>query len=175
MSLLRLSALTLATGSLAWAQVDAGTVTGTVRDASGAVIPGATVSIECTGTGLKIGTSTGAPGVYVSPPLRPGVYTMVVRGAGFEPSAKHFAFEVNHRAAIDFALSVGAVTDVVEVVDVTPVLQAESESVLRTAVQNFVAHYLPNAIIKALKTDSCNRKQASTQARSSDGNVWAAC
>lgn len=115
-------------------QVDAGTVTGTVHDSTGAVIPGATVIIESVGTGLMIETGTGAQGIYVSPPMRPGEFTVEVRSEGFEPSAKRFQLEVNQRAVVDFELTVGAVTEVVEVLDVAPLLQTESATLsnLRT-------------------------------------------
>ncbi len=119
---------------LCFGQVDAGTVTGTVHDSTGAVIPGATVIIESVGTGLMIETGTGAQGIYVSPPMRPGEFTVEVRSEGFEPSAKRFQLEVNQRAVVDFELTVGAVTEVVEVLDVAPLLQTESATLsnLRT-------------------------------------------
>ena len=126
--------LALLAASAIFGQVDAGTVTGTVRDASGAVIPATPVIIQSVGTGLRIEVQTGAQGIYVSPPLRPGEFTVEVRAEGFEPSAKRFELEVNQRAVVDFTLVVGSVTEVVEVVDVVPLLQTESATLsnLRT-------------------------------------------
>ena len=120
--------------SVCFGQVDAGTVTGTVRDSTGAVIAGATVIVESVGTGLLIETGTGAQGIYVSPPLRPGEFTVTVSSEGFEPSAKRFQLEVNQRAVVDFDLNIGAVTEVIEVLDVAPLLQTESATLsnLRT-------------------------------------------
>ena len=120
--------------TVCFGQVDAGTVTGTVRDSTGAVIPGATVIVESVGTGLLIETGTGAQGIYVSPPLRPGEFTVTVRSEGFEPAAKRFQLEVNQRAVVDFDLNLGAVTEVIEVLDVAPLLQTESATLsnLRT-------------------------------------------
>ncbi len=132
--LFRAAALAAACAAAAFAQVDAGTVTGTVRDGTGAVIPGAGVIVESVGTGLRIETSSGAQGIYVSPPLRPGAFTVEVRAEGFEPAAKRFQLEVNQRAVVDFELNLGAVTEVVEVLDVAPLLQTESATLsnLRT-------------------------------------------
>ena len=134
MRILQLVTLTAFSAVLAFGQVDAGTITGTVRDASGAVIPAANVTVESVGTGLKFEITTGAQGIYVSPPLRPQDYTVEVRVEGFDPAAKRFTLEVNQRAVVDFDLNVGAVTEVVEVVDVVPLLQTESATLsnLRT-------------------------------------------
>ena len=126
MRILQLVTLTVFSTVLAFGQVDAGTITGTVRDASGAVIPAANVTVESLGTGLKFEITTGAQGIYVSPPLRPQDYTVEVRVEGFDPAAKRFTLEVNQRAVVDFDLNLGAVTEVVEVVDVVPLLQTES-------------------------------------------------
>lgn len=59
--------------AVAIGQVDAGTIAGTVRDTTGAVIAGAAVIVENVGTGLRIETSTGAQGIYVrcTPPPAP--------------------------------------------------------------------------------------------------------
>ena len=87
---IRTFALAAASAAVAFGQVDAGTITGTVRDTTGAVIAGATVIVESGGTGLRIETSTGAQGIYVSPPLRPGEFTVgsqVGRLPSRQPSA----------------------------------------------------------------------------------------
>ena len=131
---LRIAALGALCAASAFGQVDAGTVAGTVRDSTGAVIAGATVIIESVGTGLRIETGSGAQGIYVSPPLRPGEFTVEVRSEGFEPAAKRFRLEVNQRAVVDFDLKLGTVTEVIEVLDVAPLLQTESATLsnLRT-------------------------------------------
>ncbi len=131
---IQVAVLTALSAATAFGQVDAGTITGTVHDSTGAVIAGATVIIESAGTGQRIETGTGAQGIYVSPPLRPGEFTVEVRSDGFEPAAKRFQLEVNQRAVVDFDLNLGTVTEVVEVLDVAPLLQTESATLsnLRT-------------------------------------------
>jgi len=115
-------------------QADRGTITGTVKDASGAVIPGSSVTIRSEGTGQAIELTANEAGVYVSGPLRPGVYTVEARNPGFQPSAKRFTLEITQRAVVDFELQVGQVTEVVEVQDVAPILQTETATLsgLRT-------------------------------------------
>ena len=140
--MLRITTLAAICAAVAFAQVDAGTVTGTVRDASGAVIPGATVIVESVGTGLRVEVGTGAQGIYVSPPLRPGEFTVEVRSEGFDPAAKRFTLEVNQRAVIDFDLDVGALTEVITVLDVVPLLQTESAT-LSTVTTEKVIKDLP--------------------------------
>jgi hypothetical protein len=66
------------------AQQDAATITGEVTDPSGAVFPGATVTVTNVGTGIALTTVTNASGLYTLPGLRPGDYTMVVELQGLQ-------------------------------------------------------------------------------------------
>ena len=54
------------------AQVDTGAIVGTVRDASGAVLPNANVTLTAVGTGIKTVVKTGSAGTYVATPLKIG-------------------------------------------------------------------------------------------------------
>jgi hypothetical protein len=116
------------------AQVDTGTIAGTVRDSSGSVVPKARVSVRSAATAVDVELDTNAAGLYVSPPLRAGEYTISVAAAGFETSAKRVQLDLSERAVVDFDLKIGAVTQNVVVVDATPVLQTESTTLsnLRT-------------------------------------------
>ena len=58
------------------AQVDTGTIVGSVKDATGGVIPDATVVITNVGTGIKTTLKTGPDGTYVATPLKIGDYTV---------------------------------------------------------------------------------------------------
>ena len=110
----------------ALAQLDTGTITGTVYDASGASIPAAKISIRSFATNQTIEVKTSEQGIYVSPPLRPGEYTVTVSAEGFEGAAKRLQLDVSQRAVIDFNLKLGTVTQETAVVDATPVLQTET-------------------------------------------------
>ena len=59
-----------------WAQRDTGTITGTVRDESGAVIPGVAITVTHTQTNISFNTVTGDAGTYTAPALRVGDYAV---------------------------------------------------------------------------------------------------
>src|ERR1700684_1068861 len=73
--------------------VETGTITGVLRDNSGAVIPKAQVTIRNTATGLANSTVTDSQGLYVSPPLDPGDYTVEVESVGFGKVQEHVRVE----------------------------------------------------------------------------------
>src|SRR5271155_2778570 len=66
------------------AQTFRGTILGTVTDPSGAVVPGAKVTVKNTGTGLERTTETSADGSYSAPELPIGTYSVTVTQAGFQ-------------------------------------------------------------------------------------------
>src|SRR3982751_6220323 len=70
------------------AQLDTGTITGTVHDTSGAVVPNVTVTIRSAATDQTFEMKSNEQGIYVSPPLRPGEYTVTIAADGFEKAAK---------------------------------------------------------------------------------------
>src|SRR5260370_33132074 len=112
------------------AQVDTGTILGTVTDATGGVIPGAKVTIRNEGTSLTQSTTTSGSGSYVFTPLRIGTYSVEVEKEGFKRQ-RRAALELNiqQQLVADFALSVGEVSSEVEVTAAAPILQTESGSV----------------------------------------------
>ena len=67
-----LTALALVFSTLAFAQRDLGTITGTVTDAQSAVVPNVKITITEVATGLKYEVTTGADGEYMRPALKPG-------------------------------------------------------------------------------------------------------
>src|SRR5439155_558435 len=80
-------------------------------DSSAAMVPAATVSIQNTDTGQSLNVATNGQGSYVSPPLRPGNYTVEVEATGFRKVLRRLPLDVNERAAVDFDLALGAVPD----------------------------------------------------------------
>src|SRR5882672_2794951 len=106
----RLLILLLASTSAALAQVDTGTISGLVRDASGGGIPAVHVKITDESTGLATELTTNPTGLYVSPPLRAGTYVVEARADGFEASAKRVKLDLSQRFEVDFDLVVGAVS-----------------------------------------------------------------
>jgi hypothetical protein len=79
-----LSLAFLYSAHIAFAQVDAGTILGTVRDNTGAVISGATVTVQNEGTSFSQTTKTSSSGDYVLTPLKIGNYSVEVEYQGFK-------------------------------------------------------------------------------------------
>jgi hypothetical protein len=110
--------------------VETGTITGVVRDKSGAVVSKAQVSIRNAATGLTSSTVTDSQGLYVSPPLDPGDYTIEFESAGFGKVQEHIRLEVGQRAAADAVLTVGSAgTQTVTVEATNELLESESSTV----------------------------------------------
>src|SRR5580698_8105902 len=114
--------------------VETGTITGVVRDTSGAVIAGTQVNIRNAATGLNNATVTDSQGLYVSPPLNPGDYNVEFQASGFGKVQEHIRLEVGQRAAADAVLTVGQNTQTVTVEATTQLLESETSTVsnLRT-------------------------------------------
>jgi hypothetical protein len=114
----------------AFAQSDVGTITGFVRDQSGAVVPNAQVTITSEATQEKHTVSTDAAGHYTVPNLLPGSYTMDAEAPGFKKfESSRNTLQANSTIALDGNLSVGQTTETVEVSATAEVLQTESGAV----------------------------------------------
>jgi hypothetical protein len=113
--------------SAALAQVDTGTILGTVKDATSAVIPDARVTIVNQGTGETVTSTTRSDGTYIVTPLKIGSYRISVEHAGFK-KAENAAFDLNiqQQAVVDFVLQAGATSETVEVTAQAPLLQTQS-------------------------------------------------
>jgi hypothetical protein len=130
-----LIALLAATAAVQAQIVETGTITGVVRDNSGAVIPKAQVTIRNKATGLANATATDSDGIYVSPPLDPGDYTVEFAAPGFGKVEEHVRLEVGQRAAADAVLTVGSAGTLTVTVEATnQLLESETSTVsnLRT-------------------------------------------
>src|SRR5262245_1053757 len=107
-----LATLVLAAASAA-AQTVTGEIRGTVRDSSGAVLPGVTVTATQIQTGLKRSDTTNDIGSYVIPSLPIGSYTVSAELQGFRKSEKSgFQLVADGRITADFAMSIGSLTEV---------------------------------------------------------------
>ena len=84
----RLVLLLLLAGTPAAAQVDTGTILGTVKDQSGGVLPGATVTITHEGQGFTLTTVTREDGTFIFTPIRTGAYTVEVEFPGFRKTER---------------------------------------------------------------------------------------
>jgi len=112
------------------AQVDAGTILGTVADTSGAPINGAKVTLTNEGTSASLSTITGPDGSYKFTPVRIGSYKLTASFQGFQTTTQtNVAVNVGADVVINFSLKPGEVTQIVEVSASTPVLETQSGSV----------------------------------------------
>ena len=93
-----------------------GTISGTIADSSGAVVPGASVVATQVQTGSAMATTSGKDGRFVFPSLLPAGYTLSVSAAGFELYAqKGIVLEADQALTVNIALKVGAQTQTVSV------------------------------------------------------------
>src|SRR3984893_9403484 len=112
------------------AQVDAGTILGTVTDTSGAAIRGANVTLTNEGTNAALSTTTGSDGGYKFTPVKIGNYTLSTNYQGFTTTTeRHVPVNVGAEVVVNFSLKPGQVSEIVEVTSTTPVLETQDASV----------------------------------------------
>ncbi|HEV2486774.1 MAG TPA: TonB-dependent receptor [Terracidiphilus sp.] len=153
----------------AFAQYDTGSVVGEVHDATGAVLPGATVTVLNKNTGTSNTAVSGSAGQYEVPSLHTGNYKISAAHAGFSTAvADNITVSVGGRQHIDLTLQVGQTATTVEVSDVA--LQLETENSERgQTISGYQTEALPLVSrnftdLLALVTGS---RQAPTQATTS--------
>ena len=113
----------------AYAQTFYGTLVGSVQDSTGAVIPGASVTVTNLATGEQRVQETEAVGLYRFVNLVPGQYRLEARSEGFKLfSQEPIVIEVEASIRIDPVMEIGEVTEVVEVISSTPLLQSQTSS-----------------------------------------------
>jgi len=113
----------------AWGQTTFGSITGLITDASGAVIPGAKVTLINLGTTEKRIQTTGNDGIYQFVNLLPGNYSVTVDKEGFKSFTRtRVLVEVQQEVRIDVKMELGQVSQTVEVTAQTPLLQPETSS-----------------------------------------------
>jgi outer membrane receptor protein involved in Fe transport len=91
-------------------------ILGIVEDSSGAIIPGVTVTATQVATGQQRQVETGESGNYVITNINPGEYTVRAEKAGFKAEVRSgLTLQLNQKARVDIKLSIGAVSETVEV------------------------------------------------------------
>lgn len=120
----------VAAAAPASAQEITGTITGLVKDQSGGVAPGATVTVRNVDTNDAKSMVTDASGVYVMPLLPVGRYEVTVELPGFKKFVRSgLELHVNDRLRVDAELQPGAVEETITVTGASPVVQSESSDV----------------------------------------------
>lgn len=128
--LLRRVALTGLLGVAVLYSQTLGTITGDVKDASGASVAGASVTVRNISTNGLRTTVTNEEGVYTVPALVPGLYEVKAEKPGFKVASRgNIELQVQQTARVDFDLEVGQVSEVVEVTGAPPLLASEDATV----------------------------------------------
>ena len=140
---LALALLLLFPALKAFAQYENGSLVGTIHDASGAAVPGVTVTITNSATGVAMAQKTNESGDYEVPSLRVGSYNISASAAGYANAvAKDISISIGSRLRIDLVLKVGTAQTTVEVSGVA--LQLETESSQRSqTITGFQTEALP--------------------------------
>ena len=120
-----------------------GEVTGRVTDASGAVIPGASITLTNVNTNAVRETLTAEAGSYTFPSVPPGVYRLRTELAGFKTAAsEQFEVQVQQVLRLDVVLQVGQVSETVEVAATAELLQSETAA-LGAVIENKIITEIP--------------------------------
>jgi hypothetical protein len=172
-SLLVLAIFTSFSVRLLQAQVDTGSISGTVTDPSGAVVNGAKVTLTNEGTAATLSTTTGNDGGYKFSPVRIGNYKIDTSATGFKTdSTAHVAVDVSSNVLVNFKLTPGNVTETVEVTSEAPLLQTQDASVGQVVNQRSV-NDLPlngrNFTFLAQLAAGVNTPQADTRGNAASG------
>jgi hypothetical protein len=115
---------------MALAQVDQGAINGVVKDSSGAVIPGALVTLTNTDMNFVLQGKTDARGEYTFSPIKIGHYTVSASAPKFETTTQeNVTVNIQDRLNIPLTLKLGSVLETVTVTTAPPMLQSESASV----------------------------------------------
>jgi hypothetical protein len=104
-------------------------IQGTVEDTQGAVMPGVTIVVTNTGTGLERTVQSDSNGLYVVPALPPGRYRVQTNISGFSDQTQETDLDVARAAVVNFRLTVGAITEQVSVTGTQPVIETATISV----------------------------------------------
>ena len=109
-----------------------GVISGTVTDASGAVLPDVTVNLKSVDKGFTQATKTTTQGAYQFSLLEPGTYTITVTAPNFKTMTATTTVSVGQNSTVNAKLEVGAAGTTVEVSGEAPLLQAETSEISTT-------------------------------------------
>ena len=118
---------TLFVGAVYAQSITSGDITGTVKDPSGAVLPGATVSLLNVNTNASQTQATNGQGQYRFALIQPGTYTVTVKAGGFQNAEqKGLTVVAGQPTTADFQMAVASSTTTVEVSEAATIVQSEN-------------------------------------------------
>src|SRR5260370_15876811 len=113
-----------------FAQSSTATLSGTVEDQNGAIVPGAAVTVVNKATGLQRETTTNDQGSFTVPLLQPSTYSITVRREGFAPAQiQNVVLNVGDQKALQIHLKAGDVNATVQVINEPTLINNESGTV----------------------------------------------
>jgi hypothetical protein len=116
--------------SSAWAQTDQGAITGVIQDDSGAVIPGAKVTLTATDTGFALDSTANSNGVFVFSPVKIGNYKVTASAANFQTTVReNLHLDIQQRLNVMLTLHPGEITQQVTVSAEIPLLETQTSEV----------------------------------------------
>ncbi|MGA7524421.1 MAG: TonB-dependent receptor [Acidobacteriaceae bacterium] len=139
--------LSLALSLSAVAQVATTSLRGTVKDPTGAVVPGAKITLTDAANGQAFSASSDAAGGYTFAALQPARYTIKVTATGFGDQTKSAELLVNQPATVNFTMTIQATSQVVNV-------SAEAETLNTTDAS--LGNSMGNTLIQALPSETRN-------------------
>jgi len=123
----------------ALAQEVTGGVQGTIKDATGAVVPGARITISGTGLVRAESTTSDSAGFYHFESVPPGTYELTVSDKSFQTLKRpNLVIEVGHKPTIDLTLQLGEASSTVEVSSAPPMIDVTSISSMTNITQNVI-------------------------------------
>src|SRR5262245_5026318 len=123
------AAILAAVSNLSFPQIPTAQITGVVSDPTGAVVPGAQMTIVNTGTGVKRNSVSNDSGNYTVPLLDPGNYELTTTKDGFRPiSRSGITLHVGQVARIDLVMELGSVSEAVQITGEAPLVESETSS-----------------------------------------------
>src|SRR5882757_8680453 len=107
-----------------------GSISGSVKDASGAMVPGVKLTLLNSGTNAQLTTKTNSNGEYQFLQLPPATYSLTAENSGFKKTiVAAVLVEVDQVTHVDLALEVGSLSDSVQVEGVAPLLEADKSTI----------------------------------------------
>lgn len=107
-----------------------GSVTGTVKDATGALIPGVKLTLANTATNAQLTTTTNSSGEFQFLQLAPSTYSLVAEGSGFKrATVSSVLVQVDQVTHIDLTMEVGSLTESIQVEGVVPLLENDKSTI----------------------------------------------
>jgi hypothetical protein len=176
--LIVMGTVVLATAS--FAQIDTGSIVGSVRDPSGAAIPDATITTKNKATNVSLTTVSNSVGEYQFIALHPGTYTVSATATGFgTKTVDNLEIHVQSRPSIDFTLQLGQVEQAIDVAGGAEVLQTQTADVGGVVAEHQIEalplngrRYADLALLEAgVQRNLVNQNNTAPDRFSSNGNL----